>query len=38
MALGDASLSGKGDHSSVIDIFYLPGNMNGNYVLFRQYQ
>ena len=35
MALGDASLSGKGDHSSVIDRFYLPGNVNGIYVLFR---
>ena len=35
VALGDASLSGKGDHSSVIDRFYLPGNVNGNYVLFR---
>ena len=32
MALGDASLSGKVEHSSVIDRFYLPGNLNGNYV------
>ena len=35
MALGDASLSGKVEHSSVIDRFCLPGNVNGNYVLFR---
>mgnify|MGYP001804181537 CR=1 FL=1 len=34
-APGDARLSGKGDHSSVIDRFYLPGNVNRIYVLFR---